>query len=51
MAKGYVRFGYFLSNIPEMGALAYDKDKKLLWNGSYDMKNPIADVQSMQWLR
>ena len=33
------------------GAVAYDKDKKLLWNGSYDMK-----IQSqmyaipMQWL-
>lgn len=44
MAKGYVRFGYSFIKYSRDGALAYDKDKKLLWNGSYDMKNPIADV-------
>lgn len=26
------------------GAIAYDKDGKLLWNGSYEMKDPVADV-------
>lgn len=41
---GFLSYGSSIVRYSKDGAVAYDKDSKLLWNGSYEMKNPIADT-------
>ncbi len=40
----YLRYGSGVLKYSKDGATAIDKDGKLKWNGSYEMKQPIADV-------
>jgi uncharacterized protein YxeA len=42
-ASGYLSFGSSVVRYSKNGAEAYDKDGKLLWNGSYEMTDPITD--------
>jgi hypothetical protein len=41
---GYLSYGSSVVKYSKDGAIAYDKDSNLLWNGSYEMKDPIADT-------
>jgi hypothetical protein len=41
---GYLSYGSSIVRYSKDGAVAYDKDSNLLWNGSYEMKNPMADT-------
>lgn len=43
-AQGYLSYGNAIVKYSKDGAVAIDKDGKLLWNGSYEMKAPIADT-------
>lgn len=40
----YLRYGSGVLKYSKDGATAIDKEGKLKWNGSYEMKQPIADV-------
>lgn len=40
----YLRYNGGVLKISQDGATAIDKDGNLKWNGSYEMKDPIADV-------
>jgi hypothetical protein len=40
----YLRYGSGVLKYSRDGASAIDKEGKLKWNGSYEMKQPIADV-------
>lgn len=40
----YLRYGSGVLKYSRDGATAIDKEGKLKWNGSYEMKQPIADV-------
>ncbi len=41
---GYLQYNGSAIKIGLDGAIAYDKKGKLLWNGSYEMQDPIADT-------
>jgi hypothetical protein len=41
---GYLSYGSSVVKYSRDGAVAYDKDGNLIWNGSYEMKEPIADT-------
>lgn len=41
---GYLSYGSSIIRYGKNGAIAYDKDGKLLWNGSFEMSAPIADT-------
>jgi hypothetical protein len=43
-AVGYLDYGASVIKYSKDGALAYDKSGKVLWNGAYEMSDPIADV-------
>lgn len=43
-AIGYLNYGSSLVKYSRDGAVAYDKDGGLQWNGSYEMSDPIADT-------
>lgn len=43
-AVGYLSYGSSVVKYSRDGAVAIDKDGSLLWNGSYEMMNPIADT-------
>ena len=42
--KGYLPYNGSAVKYGLDGAIAYDKKGKLLWNGAYEMQDPIADV-------
>jgi hypothetical protein len=41
---GYLSYGSAVVKYSRDGAVAYDKDNNLIWNGSYEMKDPIANT-------
>ena len=41
---GYLSYGSSLVKYSRDGAVAYDRDGNPIWNGSYEMKEPIADT-------
>ena len=41
---GYLQYNGAAVKVGLDGAVAYDKAGKLLWNGSYEMQDPIADA-------
>lgn len=41
---GYIQYNGSAVKYGLDGAIAFDKKGKLLWNGSYEMKDPIADT-------
>jgi hypothetical protein len=41
---GYLSYGSSFVKYSSDGAVAYDKDGSVIWNGSYEMKEPIADT-------
>lgn len=43
-AVGYLSYGSSIVKYSKDGAVAVDRDGNLLWNGSYEMSNPIADT-------
>ncbi|MDD3173859.1 MAG: DUF5711 family protein [Herbinix sp.] len=43
-AVGYLSYGSSVIKYGKDGAVAYDKDANPLWNGSYEMSDPIADT-------
>ncbi len=43
-ASGYLSYGSAVIKYSKDGAQAIDKAGSLLWNGSYEMKDPIADT-------
>lgn len=43
-AVGYLSYSSAVVKYSRDGATAIDKDGSLLWNGSYEMMNPIADT-------
>lgn len=43
-AVGYLSYGSSVIKYSNDGAVAIDQDGKQLWNGSYEMANPIADT-------
>jgi len=42
--SGYISYGSSVVKYSKDGAVAIDKDGDLLWNGSYEMMDPIADT-------
>ena len=44
MATGFLPYGEGMIRYNRNGALAYNRDAKPIWNGSYEMQNPIGDV-------
>lgn len=42
--SGYLSYGSSVVKYSKDGAVAIDKDGNLLWNGSYEMMDPIADT-------
>ena len=44
MATGFLPYGNGMIRYNRNGALAYDRDAKPIWKGSYEMQNPIGDV-------
>jgi hypothetical protein len=44
-AAAYLSYGSAIVKYNKDGAMAIDKDGSLLWNGSYEMLNPIADTK------
>jgi hypothetical protein len=43
-AVGYISSDSELVKYSKDGALAFDMDGKVIWNGSYEISNPIADI-------
>lgn len=43
-AEGYLSYGNDVVKFSKDGAVAMDKDGDLIWNGSYEMTDPIADI-------
>lgn len=43
-AVGYLDYGASVIKYSKDGASSYDKSGKVLWNASYEMSDPIADV-------
>lgn len=43
-AAQYLRYGNGILKYSKDGATAIDKDGNLKWNGSYEMKKPVADI-------